>query len=428
MMRIRRILRLIADDSPSLLAFARVIAAGLALFSAPIVARAIGPAGRGETAAAIAVFHIVPVVLAFGVPIAVRRRAALPEGAQIIATARIIALLGVVGAIPLAIALRLTLFANFGALAALVAAVSVLLAPVVVSWSCDVSVLVAQSRYRAIALIQLAPPVSYLVLVLTLWGLNIASTGTVLIAYICGHILACAVGLYFVRAKWSGAWREIPSLAREGLRFSGASLAETATNRMDQAIALPLIGATQAGFYAVATTIVTIPFAFGQALGAAYFTPIVRAEAGEARRSLQQQSARSAFALALVCFPLLCLATPFVVPLLFGSDFAGAVPVVWVASAGGFAMTSGYVISMALAAEGRGGRMSVAQTVALVVSIGSLFLFGPLLGAIGAGLASTLGYVAMLLMLARGLKAPVRTLIPGPKDFNEAVRRLVKRS
>lgn len=425
---IRRGLRLLTHDTPSLLAFARLFAAGLALLSAPVVARAIGPAGRGETAAAIAVFHIAPVVLAFGVPLAVRRRAALPDGERVIASARIIALLGILGAIPIAIALRFTLFSAFEPLAALVASTSILLAPVVVSWSCDVSVLVAQSRYRAIALIQLTPPVSYLMFVLALWAFGRASTGTVLIAYVCGHVFACLVGLIFVRATWSGAWREIPSLAREGLRFSGASLAETATNRMDQAIALPLIGATQAGYYAVATTIVTIPFAFGQALGAAYFTPIVRAEAGEPRRRLQRQSARSAFALAFACYPLLCLATPLMVPLLFGTDFAGAVPVVWVASVGGFAMTSGYVISMALAAEGRGGRMSVAQTVALVVSIGSLFLLGPVLGAIGAALASTLGYVAMLFMLARGLKAPLRSFIPMPRDLKEAVKRLIKRA
>ncbi|MBP2437070.1 oligosaccharide flippase family protein [Microbacterium amylolyticum] len=423
----RRALGSIAEDSPSLLAFARIFSAGLALVSAPIVARAIGPAGRGETAAVIAIFHIVPVVLAFGVPLAVRRRAAMPAGARIVASARIIALLGFVGAIPISVTLHLTMFSTFQPLAALVATMSVLLAPVVVSWTCDVSVLVAQSRYRAIALIQLTPPVSYLVVVLALWLSDSASTGTVLIAYVCGHVLACIVGLCLVRASWQGAWREIPSLAREGLRFSGSSLAETATNRMDQAIALPLIGATQAGYYAVATTIVTIPLAFGQALGAAYFTPIVRAEAGEPRRKLQQQATRSAIALALVCFPLLCLATPVVVPLLFGPSFANAVPVVWVASIGGFAMTSGYVISMALAAEGRGGRMSISQTVALVVSVGSLIVLGPILGAVGAALASTMGYFVMMLMLSGGLKAPFRAFVPMPNDLQEAIKRLVKR-
>lgn len=424
---LRKIGRLFIDDSPSLMAFARILASALALASAPIVARIIGPDGRGETAAAIALFHIVPVVLAFGVPLVVRRHAATTDGKSAIATARLIAVIGTLPAVGLAFLLSHLLFSGFDPLSRSVATIGIAAAPTVVSWMCDIGVLVAHARYRAVFAMQIIQPVTYLVLILVISMTGIASTGTVLAAYICGLMATFVTGLVLVRGSWNGALKRLPHISREGVKFAGAALAETASNRLDQAIALPLLGATQAGLYAVATTIVTIPLALGHALGAAYFTPIARAEVGKARQDLQQQAARSALALAPLAFIAICIAAPLVVPLLFGEEFSGAVPVIWIASLGGIAMTVGYVLSMALAADGRGVRMTISQTVALVVSLAALFALGPILGAVGAALASSLGYVVMLLMLARGLRAPARSLLPRISDVREGLTRLTKK-
>ncbi|PPG43388.1 lipopolysaccharide biosynthesis protein [Pseudoclavibacter sp. RFBA6] len=424
---LKKIVHLFTDDSPSLLAFSRILASGLALISAPIVARAIGPAGRGETAAAIALFHIVPVVLAFGVPLVVRRRSATTDGKQAIATARLIAIIGFVPAAAAALLVSNLLLRDFDPVSRAVATVGIAAAPMVMSWMCDIGVLIAHARYRAVFAMQIIQPVAYLTLILTVSLLGIASTATVLACYLSGLLATFVTGIVLVRGDWSGALKRLPGVTREGTKFAGAALAETASNRLDQAIALPLLGASQAGLYAVATTIVTIPLALGQALGAAYFTPIARAEAGDARRGLQQQAARSAFAIAPLAFIAMCIAAPLIVPLLFGSEFAGAVPVVWIASTGGIAMTSGYVLSMALAADGRGVRMTIAQTVGLALGLAALFALGPILGALGAAIASSLGYLLMLVMLATGLRSPVSSLIPRVADAREAIRRLTKR-
>lgn len=424
---LRKIIRLFTDDSPSLLAFSRILASGLALVSAPIVARAIGPAGRGETAAAIALFHIVPVVLAFGVPLVVRRRSATTDGRQAIATARLIAIIGIIPAGGAALLISSLLLGEFDPVSRTVATVGIAAAPMVMSWMCDVGVLIAHARYRAVFAMQIIQPVAYLTLILAIALLGIANTATVLACYLSGLLATFITGLVLVRGEWRGAVKRLPGVTREGTKFAGAALAETASNRLDQAIALPLLGATQAGLYAVATTIVTIPLALGQALGAAYFTPIARAEPGSARMGLQQQAARSAFAVAPLAFIAMCIAAPLIVPLLFGAEFADAVPVVWIASLGGIAMTSGYVLSMALAADGRGVRMTIAQTVGLALGLGALFVLGPVLGALGAAVASSLGYLLMLMMLAKGMRAPVRTLVPRVADVREAITRLTKK-
>lgn len=427
MNHLRRLFRLLREDSPSLLALGRLGAAALALVSAPIVARVIGPDGRGETAAAIALFHIVPVVIAFGIPLAVRRRAAVTDGRTAIAAARTLSLAAVVPACAVAVLCWFTLFASFDPESRVVASVGIVAAPMVVSWSSDVSVLVAHSRYRAVMAMQLIQPLTYLVLVVILWALAVADTATVLLAYLLGLAATFVTGLALVRGSFSGSLAEIPTLLKDGVRFAGSALAETASNRLDQAIMLPLIGATQAGYYAVATTIVTAPLAIGQALGASYFTPIARASETKERRALQWASARSGLAISLVCFPLLCLVTPLIVPLLFGEDFRPTVTVVWLAALGGIAMTSGYVVSMALAAEGRGGRMTIAQVAALVASMGLLIVIGPLLGAVGAAVASSVGYAVLLGLLLAGLRGSLSDYVPRPADFKEGIRRLVRK-
>ncbi|TDS82633.1 oligosaccharide flippase family protein [Nesterenkonia aurantiaca] len=423
----RRLFRSIIDDSPSLLAIGRLVAAALALISAPIVARAIGPDGRGETAAAIALFHIVPVVIALGVPLAVRRRAATADGQVAIGAARLLSAVSVVPACIAAAICSITLFASFDTDMRTIATVGVAAAPLIVSWSSDISLLVAHSRYRAVMSMQLIQPFIYLVLVIILWQAQRADTATVLIAYLSGLAATFFTGLFLVKGRFEGAIREIPVLVKDGVRFAGSALAETASNRLDQALLLPIAGATQAGYYAVATTIVTIPLAIGQAIGASYFTPIARAANLNDRLSLQWSAARSGLAISIFCYFWLCLLAPFVVPLLFGEAFRPAVPVIWAAAIGGFAMTSGYVASMALAAEGRGARMTIAQVTALAVSLTLLWLLAPTLGAVGAAIASSVGYVVLLMLLLSGFRGSLSVLAPRPRDLHEGIKRLLRR-
>ena len=70
---VRRVIASLSWDTPAHIALANVAASAIALITAPIIARSIGAAGRGETAAALAAFALVPIVLAIGMPIELRR-------------------------------------------------------------------------------------------------------------------------------------------------------------------------------------------------------------------------------------------------------------------------------------------------------------------------------------------------------------------
>ena len=409
--------------SPSLLIVGRLGASALTLISAPIVARALGPEGRGETAAAIALFIIVPVVLGFGLPLEVRRQSATSDGRAVIRAARKITIFSFPAALIIGVLAYLFLFDGFSSDGRVVAAVGVALAPLSTSWALDVSVLVAHRRYGGVLLIQLLQPAVYLFLILLFFSLDIAMVSTVLAASIAGTSATFCVGLWLVRVPMRGQQVNMRDLLRRSFAFSGSAIAEAASNRADQIIALPLIGAYQAGLYSVAATVGSLPFAIGQALGASYFTPIAQAT-GARRAELQSEAVRAAIAASSMTIPLIAVAAWPALPIIFGEEFAPAVPATMAALLGSAALLTAYVASIALAAEGRGFRMTLGQLISLVCGVSGLFILGPPLGAVGAALASTLGYFTLLTVLLLSLRLPARSLAPRPTEFMQVIQRL----
>ena len=75
-------------NSPMTMLGSRLSVAALGLISAPLIAQALGPSGRGETASALATMYLVPILLALGMPFEVRRRVLADGGMGAVRTAR----------------------------------------------------------------------------------------------------------------------------------------------------------------------------------------------------------------------------------------------------------------------------------------------------------------------------------------------------
>lgn len=401
------------------------MAAGLGLLSVPIVARSIGPDGRGETSAAIAVFYLVPLVLSLGIPTEIRRTAATGDFGPSLRAARQLCLWATLPATAIAAVLALTIFASFEPVARITATSGVVLTPLMMSWLCDNSILVANGRYRALFIFQLCQPVTYFLLVVVLWMIGYASTATVLMANILGTFSTFLLGFFLVRIPVGSPVASKVALLNRGFKFAGSAAAEAASNRLDQVLILPLLGAYNAGIYSVAVTIGSIPLTLGHALGATFFRPIAES-AGVRQRKLMGSATRSGVAMGLMSCGLLGLIVPVAVPVVFGDEFAPAVPIIWTVLLGSVAMTAGYVCSTTLGAAGKGWRMTSAQVISLVLGVGLLYTLGPPFGAQGAALASSLAFAVLLGILVTSLNLPVRELVLRPKDFAASLSHLFK--
>ena len=212
---------------------------------------------------------------------------------------------------------------------------------------------------------------------------------------------------------------------RGAVKFAGAAIAESASYRLDQVLALPIIGAYNTGLYAVAVTMGSAPLSLGHAISASYYPRVAQAN-GTDRDQLNAEGTRVGLAIALlVCIPL-AMITPLVVPLLFGAEFVGAIVPALLSLAGTVALVCGFVASSLLAAAGRGIVMTVAQCCSLVVGIGLLFVLGPPLGAVGASLASSISYVVLSLIVIWALGVRPSAALPHIHDFRLALSTLFK--
>ncbi|MGX7724527.1 oligosaccharide flippase family protein [Rhodococcus sp. 5G237] len=416
-----RVRTLVGTNSVSLIALSRIVAMFLTLITAPVIARALGPEGRGEAATALAAFALVPILVSLGVPLEVRRASVKGDWSRIIRASRDLSVMMFVPSGLIAFLLSVFIFRSMSSEAALVAFTGALCAPLTVSWLCDQSALIALSRYRAVAAIQVAQSIVYVLLVALAFAFSVLSVPVVLCANILGSLVTCGLGIYLTRVTFLGPRASRRSLLAGGIKYAGSGIAEAASNRLDQLLVLPLIGAYGAGLYSVAVTISSIPLSVGHALGAHFFNESAKAEAKDLS-GLSGFGLRSGFLASFMVSLSLGVLSPFVVPLVFGAEFSGSIPVVVVSLIGSVAMTTAYVGSMMLAARGRGGMMTSSQVVSLVVGLCGLYLLAPRLGAPGVAFASTIAYFSLLVIVLLALRIRGSDLLLRRSDFVQLVR------
>ncbi|TFB85620.1 hypothetical protein E3O44_13625 [Cryobacterium algoricola] len=415
------------SNSPSVIVLARILSAFLSLLSAPIVARALGPEGRGETAAALAVTGLAPLLVGWGVPLVVRRLSVdRSRISPAIRGVRIVALWALLPSAVIAGGCRYLLLPTVDNATGIVFIVAVASAPLSVVWICTANVLVAQRRHGAFALINLLPAAISVGALIVGWQWGWITVGYVLLANLFGNVGTFVTVLFLVPVTVRGPRVRARSLLRDGMSFGGSQVAEAASYRLDQAIALPLMGGAQAGLYSVAATVALLPYAVGQAVGTAIFGNIAEDVTAEVRQERIAQAVRAALLIAGLTAVVLAIVTPFAVPLVFGRNFAGAVGPTIVGLIGSIAVVLSYVASSALVALGRGSAILFAQLLGLAIGICALAILGTLWGALGASIASSMGFWSCALYAIVSLRLPVALLVPRRSDFYSAARMLLR--
>ncbi|WP_162141423.1 oligosaccharide flippase family protein [Smaragdicoccus niigatensis] len=420
-----RALTLARQDSPVLVIGANLIAAGLGVLAVPVIARALGPSGRGETAAGNTLVYLLAVVLAIGLPLEIARLAARGKTAEALRSARVIALVGFVPATGFAAIAYWTIFSDFEPTARLACAAGVALCPLSVSWMVDSSVLIAQKRFRALFVQRVSNAATFLAAVVFLWITGTATTATVMLASIASSAVMCVLGLMFTWTSPRGPHMEFGTILPPSLRMAGGNVADAALNRLDQVLIVPLLGVHDAGLYSIGLAFGVVPLAIGQALGGAYFADMANAE-GDARAELKAEAGRVGLAVAAVTTPLLILTAIVLVPIAFGREFEAAVVPTVIYLVGGAAMLASVPCSVTLVAEGRGHVITAAQTLGLATNVVLLLLMSGPFGLVGASIAAAIAFGVVLVVFLTRLRVPFESLVPRPRDVVTGFRRLAR--
>lgn len=252
----------------------------------------------------------------------------------------------------------------------------------------------------------------------TLGVLGVLSVETATIAWIVGQGLGVVLLAVYV-GRHAGFGRPDLATAKRVLSFSGkvhlSRFMTVGNYRGDQWFLGSIAGSKALGIYSVAVAWAEALFYLPGVLVMIQRPDLVRANRSDAA-AYAARIFRVAITLAALAAVGLLIAAPFLCIVLFGREFGGAVPELRVLACAAFGISAVELLSGAMIAQRKPLHASAAVLVAFAFTIVGNIVLIPIAGGMGAALARTLAYtaggMAAALIFSRTLRAQVTDLLP----------------
>jgi O-antigen/teichoic acid export membrane protein len=415
--------------------------AGLTLITGILAARLLGPDGRGTLAAIQTWPTFLAAIATLGLPDAtVYFSARDPDRAgRFMTSAIILSLLASAPFVAIGYVLMPHLLAAQSPETVAYARQYLWLIPVLAVMGMSFHPLRGRNDLAAWNVVRISPTVGWLFLLLAAWHFQILSAGWIAVAYVV-VLAALIVPLHaIVRLRVPGSFRPDVTAWRPMLRYGLSSIAGSIPQilnvRLDQMIMVGMLAPGALGLYAIAASWSAALFPLVGAVGSVLF-PRVAGQVGERERVASlSQGTRLGSVASLVAASIVLVATPFAIPLLFGTAFAPAIPagLILVAAAG----VAGLNGILQEGARGLGHPIVIlwSEGLGVVVGVSFLLVLLPLYGIVGAAMASLVGYSVTTAVLVYSIGritgcGPMALICPNRGDLmmlRERIRALVAR-
>lgn len=390
-----------------------VVAAAAGSLGGLIIARAVGPAVRGEYAAVTSWFGVLLVIGEVGQSAAVCFYVARhPHQARAyVATSR--AILLVSGSVTLAVGLAGASVLAHGN-ADLAGAYRLAFggsAFTFVGTSYAFSLQAASTRRWN--LVRVSQPVLALSGIVGLQMLRLLTLETAVGAMIAATAVQLGYAYYFCRRSELAPGRARADLVRPLASYGLAQIAAITPTVMNVYLSLlvlsQLVSPTALGCYAVALSLIMVPVPLVSAIGYVAF-PRLAARSGVSADDHRMKRVAVAVSAAVSCAVLLPVAAIayWLIPGVFGPAYREAIPLLWTLTPGGIFLACGQVVGDLLRGLGRPGLVAIAQGLAAVATVILLVALLPSVGVAAAAIASSVAYGIALAMLIRWLWRPPR--------------------
>lgn len=281
--------------------------------------------------------------------------------------------------------------------------------PVTTLLSYLVAMLMGQERFRARAALNLTTQVAEFCGILGLMWLFGRRPEMSVLGNLLGLLASALLAAWLLRRPLRGVWR-VGNVGRNwgaalslGVRGQPANLATFFNYRLDVFIVNYLLNPAQVGLYAVGVMASESLWQLPHAAATALFPRTARtigAGADEFTCLVLRQVLLSACVLGVA----MALASPVLIPLIFGADFTPSVAVIFWILPGTIALAAGKVMCADLAARGKVEHISLFALATLIVTVGLDLLLVPRMGIRGAALASSIAYLVDAALIAIALK------------------------
>lgn len=210
------------------------------------------------------------------------------------------------------------------------------------------------------------------------------------------------------------------SLARraliKGMRYHVGLLSVFLLFRLDILILNAMVPAAAVGLYSVAVTLIEMTRLATDATARVALSRQMEGDQDQAA-AFTAWTTRLTVPLATVSVGAMCAAAPVLIPLLYGSSFAGSVAPLLALSPGLLALTATRTISAFLLRLDRPMLVSLTSVASLVVNVVLNLALIPVWGIVGSAVASSVGYVLLaglqVAWFLRATRSSPSRLLPG---------------
>jgi O-antigen/teichoic acid export membrane protein len=398
-----------------------VAVAALSLLNVLIMARALGPTGRGEFAFLNTIAGVPALLATLGINQAnANFGAERPQDTPALAgtTAVLSLVLGAVAIAMIGCLFALVPSARGDVPTALRWAALATIPLLILQWSLR-ELVMAQYHFALSNIAWLLAPVINVVANGLLAALGLITVSTALVAWILGQGLITIVLAGDLAVRLGGLRRPRLALARRMLGFGlkahiGRSM-QVGNYRLDQWIVGSVSGSRELGIYSVAVAWAEALFFLPTAVSMVQRPDLVRAGRAEAA-SQASKVFRGATAITLVFAGAMILLAPLLCETVFGASFRGSIPELRLLCLGSFGVVAMKILGNALTAQRKPMLETAAIGMGFVLTVALDVLLIPAHRGIGAATASAIAYtaggVAAALILCRALDSRLAHLLP----------------
>jgi O-antigen/teichoic acid export membrane protein len=199
--------------------------------------------------------------------------------------------------------------------------------------------------------------------------------------------------------------RLVRPLAAYGVAQIAAVTPAALNAQLDQLVLSQTVPPADLGRYAIAVSLTLLPIPLVSAIGNVAFPRLAAQQTVTgATRRLQRIAVLGSAGLATAMLVPLALVAHWLVPLVFGARYAGAVPLLWILAPGAVFLACGQVVGDLLRGRNRPIVVAWAQGLAAIFTVALLFALLPFLGVYAAAIASTVAYGVALAAMIRYLR------------------------
>jgi O-antigen/teichoic acid export membrane protein len=285
-------------------------------------------------------------------------------------------------------------------------------------------------HFLAFNILRTLPSVLWLVVLATAWSINAPRPGPIVTFFLASQALLLLPLGFAVRRLVAKPFRIEKKLFRPLIRFGWPTMLTTLpvnlTLELDQLLLVSLVSQRKLGLYVIAVTWSAIVNAFMNAIGIVVM-PNVAAELDRNRQvELLGRSCRSGVVIGLIVGGPLAACTPFVLPIVYGQSFRGAIPAALVLIPAAIIFGWAFILGEGLRGMGYPKKVLWAYLIGLTATLATLLALLPSIGIVGASVSSVIGYgavgVAELWQIVKITNSPVAPmLIPKVSDIRVIV-------